>query len=202
MNMNMNMHRALTLSSLLAVGILCAPPAGYSEDRDPALLVGSKKCKICHKKEEQGNQWQKWLDGPHAKAVETLGTDEAKAVGASLGIDDPQTSGKCLKCHSTAYNWTEEPQTEKVAVEEGVGCESCHGPGKNYKKKETMKDREASIAGGMIHPSTQSCALCHNDQNPTWDPEKYTLPDGTKSGFDVEQAYEQVKHPNPLAAND
>jgi hypothetical protein len=198
-------RKHMTRTPLIAVSlaftgaVLCAPPTGLSEDRDPALYVGSKKCKLCHKKEEKGNQWQKWIDGPHSKTFATLATDKAKATAAKLGIEDPQTSGKCLKCHSTAYHWTEEAKTDKVAVEEGVGCESCHGPGKVYKKKEIMNDRKASIDAGMVHPATTSCTKCHNDQNPNWDPEKYTMADGTKTGFDLEQAYEKIKHPNPLA---
>ena len=85
------------------------------------------------------------MDGPHSKTYEVLATDKAKATAAKLGIDDPQTSGKCLKCHSTAYHWTEEVQTEKIPVEEGVSCEFCHGPGKNYKSKKVMKSLGAWI---------------------------------------------------------
>ena len=198
------MHRMVSFpaSIVLVLAVLWGPSNGIAQDRDAALLVGTKKCKMCHKKEEKGNQFQKWLDGPHAKAFEALGSDEAKAAGATLGIEDPQASGKCLKCHSTAYNFTEKLQTEAVLVTDGVSCESCHGPGKNYKKKETMQDRKASIAAGMIHPAAEHCEKCHNEENPTWDPEKYTLADGTKSGFDVEQAYEKIKHPNPNVTHD
>lgn len=175
-----------------------APAAASAEARDASLLVGVKSCKMCHKKDEEGNQFQKWSEGPHAKAFEVLGTDEAKAAGAKYGIENPQTSGKCLRCHSTAYNFTEEVQTQVVPVEEGVSCESCHGPGKNYKSKTVMADREQSIANGMIHPAKQSCTLCHNEESPSWDPERYTKADGTKAGFDVDQAWDKIKHPNPL----
>ncbi len=165
---------------------------------DPALYVGVKSCKMCHKKAEDGEQFKVWSEGPHGKAFATLGTPEAKEVAAKLGIDDPQKSGKCLKCHSTAYNFGEELAVAELPVEEGVSCESCHGPGKNYKKKETMKDRDASIAGGMVYPSKEkSCTLCHNDQSPTWKADRYTKPDGTTTGFDVDQAYEKTKHERP-----
>ena len=91
--MNPRSARAAGIPLLLALAVLAAPRDGYAADPDPGLLVGAKKCKICHKKAEEGNQWQKWLDGPHAKAFATLGTDKAKAVAAELGIDDPQASG-------------------------------------------------------------------------------------------------------------
>ena len=162
-----------------------------------SLCVGAKSCGICHKKDDTGNQLAKWQEGPHAKAIETLGTPKAKEAAAKVGVSDPQTSGKCLKCHSTAYNWTEQVQTQKVKPEEGVSCESCHGPGKKYMMKETMKSREKSIAAGMIYPATKSCPECHNEKSPTYNPERYTTKDGKKVGFDAEQAWEKIKHPNP-----
>lgn len=169
----------------------------FAQSEDPAKLIGTKKCAMCHKKDDKGNQYGKWQSMNHANAYHVLATEEAKAVAAGLGIENPQASGACLKCHSTAYYFTEELQSDAVALEHGVSCESCHGPGADYKKKSIMESREESIANGMVHPAKDRCILCHNDQNPTWDPERYTLPDGTKTGFDVAQAYEKVKHERP-----
>jgi len=192
---------SFTLGSVL---LSCVALNSIAAERDASLYVGVKSCGMCHKKESSGDQLGKWESGPHAKAFETLGTDEAKAAGAKVGVADPQTSGKCLKCHSTAYHFTEELQVKapeggkaKIAVDEGVTCESCHGPGKNYKSKTVMQDREKSVAGGMIYPSTESCQLCHNDQSPSWKADRYTTKAGKKVGFDVEQAYEKIKHPAP-----
>ncbi len=152
---------------------------------DAANYAGTKMCGICHKKEDSGNQLAKWQASPHAKAFETLGTPAAKEVAKKLGIDDPQKSGKCLKCHSTAYNFTEAVATEKIKPEEGVTCESCHGPGNKYKSKSIMESREKSIAAGMIYPATKSCPLCHNEQSPSF------------KGFDEKKFVEKIAHPNP-----
>jgi len=167
-----------------------------AEERDPGKYSGIKSCRMCHKKEDSGNQYGKWVEGPHSKAYEVLATKEAKATAAKLGVDDPQKSGKCLKCHSTAYHWTEEVKTDKISVEDGVTCESCHGPGKGYKSKSVMKDHAKCIENGMVYPATKSCTLCHNDSAPSWKNDRYTK-DGKKVGFDAEQAYEKIKHPNP-----
>jgi hypothetical protein len=154
-------------------------------ERDAANYAGVKTCGICHKKEDSGNQYGIWEKSLHAKAYETLGTEKAKELGKKAGVDDPQKSGKCLKCHSTAYNFTESVATEKVKVEDGVTCESCHGPGKKYMAKSTMEDQAKAIAAGMIHPATQSCTLCHNDQSPTW------------KGFNEEEMVKKIAHPDP-----
>ena len=167
---------------VLALGLTAGAQAP-----DPSLYVGLKSCGMCHKSDEGGNQLAKWQESKHAKAYELLGTPEAKEAGKKVGVDNPQTSGKCLKCHATAYNFGEtDIGNEKLPVTDGVTCESCHGPGKNYKSKETMKDRQQAIAGGMIYPATKSCEKCHNDKSPTYKP-----------GFDAEKAYEKIKHPDP-----
>lgn len=184
----------VTISLFIAVAMTGAVRAA---DRDAANFVGVKMCGICHKKEDIGDQLSKWKTGPHAKAYELLGTPEAKAAGAKLGVSDPQSSGKCLKCHSTAYNWTETVQTEKIKVEDGVVCESCHGPGKGYMAKSTMQSRDKAIAGGLVYPASKSCTLCHNDTNPGWKPDRYTTKDGKKVGFDFEQAFAKIAHPVP-----
>lgn len=195
------MKKIIGLSLALVGGLVWSSVAA---ERDASLYAGTKACAMCHKKDEGGNQFAKWQSGPHAKAIETLGTAAAKAMGAKAGVADPQKSGKCLKCHSTAYNFTEELQVKavgeaapKVAVEEGVTCESCHGPGKNYKSKSVMLDRAQCIANGMVYPATKSCTLCHNDQATSWKADRYTTKDGAKVGFDPEQAYEKIKHPDP-----
>jgi hypothetical protein len=175
--------------------------------QDASLYVGTKTCAMCHKKDEVGNQFGKWQESAHAKAFEVLGSAEGKAAGAKAGVADPQKSGKCLKCHSTAYNFTEELQvkgedggTAKIVPEDGVTCESCHGAGKNYKSKSVMEDRNKCIEGGMVYPATKSCAQCHNEQSPTWKADRYTTKDGKKVGFDADVAYEKIKHPKPAAA--
>lgn len=186
--------------------VLSEDDEGSSSDNE---FVGAAKCKLCHNKEETGAQFTKWSEAKHSKTYELLGSDKAKAVAKELGIENPQESGKCLKCHSTAYFFTESQvaniQTKKdgslrLTVDEGVSCESCHWAGSAYQKKKVMESFDESVMAGMNPKPEESCVKCHNDENPTWDPEKYTLKDGTKSGFDFAQAFEKIKHPNPAAA--
>lgn len=187
---------------LVAVGtvsVACVAMGGGAADKDAASLVGTKACGMCHKKDETGNQLAKWQASAHAKAFAVLATPEAKEVAKKAGVEDPQKSGKCLKCHSTAYFFTDAVKTDKLTPEEGVSCESCHGPGKDYKAMATMKDKAKSVAAGMIDPASQSCASCHNDQSPTWKADRYTTKDGKTVGFDLEQALKKTEHPNPAA---
>ena len=49
-------------------------------------------------------------------------------------------------------------------------CEACHGPGSDYKSMKVMKDRDASIAAGLVIPVEETCKSCHtgapHDQKP------------------------------------
>ncbi|HSG99776.1 MAG TPA: cytochrome c family protein [candidate division Zixibacteria bacterium] len=201
-------RRPLGLGALALVVVALGAFALTSAVGDEAKhnFVGADKCKMCHKKEDAGAQYTIWAESKHANAFAALATDEAKAVAKKMGIEDPQKSGKCLQCHATAYNHGEalaaNIEADKdgaplLTAEEGVSCESCHGAGADYKKKKIMEDRDASIAAGMNAEPKNECVKCHNDKNPTWDPEKYTLADGSKTGFDFDQAFDKIKHPVP-----
>jgi hypothetical protein len=160
-------------------------------------FAGHKKCKTCHKKTEIGNQFGVWLESRHAKAYETLGTEKAKKWGAEVGVDNPQTDDRCIKCHSTAHGVPDDMVSKKFDRTAGVQCESCHGAGKDYRKKKIMMDRDKAIEKGLIIPTEAVCTKCHNDESPAWDPQRFTLADGSKVGFDFEQAAKKIAHPIP-----
>ena len=178
---------------------------GIADPKEPEF-IGAKKCKMCHNKAATGKQYSIWTEAKHSKAFELLGTDSAKAVAAKLGIKDPQTNGKCLKCHSTVYKWTDSLVSNigvkkngkpRITAAEGISCESCHNAGSLYQKKKTMKDFDKSVQAGMNPHPEENCVKCHNSDNPTWNPKKYILKDSTTTGFDFDQAWEKIKHPNP-----
>ena len=160
-------------------------------------FAGHKKCKTCHKKTEIGNQFGVWLESRHAKAYETLGTEKAKKWGAEAGVDNPQTDDRCIKCHSTAHGVPDEMVSRRFDRTAGVQCESCHGAGKDYRKKKIMMDRDKAVEKGLIIPTEAVCTQCHNDESPAWDPQRFTLADGSKVGFDFEQAAKKIAHPIP-----
>lgn len=175
-------HRLGTVLIGMAIGLfLCMGIAVAAEHE----FAGVKKCSICHKKEETGNQYGQWLETKHAKAFERLASPEAKAAGAERGIADPQTSPKCLKCHSTAYYFSEEQVSTAITVEEGVSCESCHGPGKDYMSKTVMKDHDQAVAKGMVVPTEETCLKCHNQESPTFKP------------FNFEERWHEIMHSKP-----
>jgi len=151
-------------------------------------IVGAPKCKTCHKA-KTGDQWKIWTESVHAKAFETLASEEAKKIAADKELGDPQTEDACLKCHTTkAYLGAEAVVSEKgkYADTEGVGCEACHGPGSDYKSKKIMTDPATHEAAGLVMVKTaDACTKCHNEESPTF------------KDFDFEKRWAEIAHPVP-----
>jgi len=151
------------------------------------LYVGADKCKTCHKKESSGEQFTIWEKSAHANAMKTLASAKAKEIATKMGIKDAATDAKCTVCHSTyaAVDAKLIDPKGKLTLEEGVSCESCHGPGSEYKSSKNMKDHNLAVKNGLIVPDEKLCVTCHNDKSPTF------------AGFDYKKFYDKIKHPTP-----
>lgn len=137
--------------------------------------IGAAKCKMCHNKPNKGAQYDKWAEGPHANALETLKGDEK---------NDP----KCLKCHSTAAR-VDGSLVATLGDDEGVSCESCHGPGSVYKNAGIMRNQKLALSKGMILPTEEVCIQCHNEESPTF------------KGFNYDEFVAKISHDDPTTDN-
>ncbi len=146
--------------------------------------VGSEQCRSCHSGPEQGQQYIKWLGSRHGLAYWRLATGWAKFL-ASLREDyqdiiEPISERRCLECHYTGASELSSRYAETFSMQEGVGCETCHGPGSAYLDLEVMSDRDKFIANGGIIPDQQTCRRCHGNQD-----------------FDFEEMFAKIAHPKP-----
>ena len=101
---------------------------------EPGPLVGWQRCADCHRIEADF-----WRQSRHAKAYETL---RAK---------DQHFNQGCLPCHVTGPASTTLPSHLQA-----VGCESCHGPGREHStdpKRPMIKQ-----------PPAQTCLGCHTPE--------------------------------------
>jgi len=75
----------------------------------------------------------------------------------------------------------------KFKIKDGVQCETCHGPGSEYKTLKIMKSRESAIANGLkvYEKIEELCIKCHNPESPTFKKVDFTA------------AWEKIKHPIP-----
>jgi hypothetical protein len=109
------------------------PPATKSDYR------GQASCSPCHDKNLAA-----WRQDAHSRAFETL-----KKQGDHKNPD-------CIGCHVTGYGaggyLLSSPSRSRDF--EGVGCESCHGPGKGHPGRR------------MAIPGEKTCAPCHAGLGP------------------------------------
>jgi predicted CxxxxCH...CXXCH cytochrome family protein len=114
--------------------------------------VGIKFCKMCHQGEKNGSIYEKWQASKHSQATANM-------------LKSPDKAEKCFNCHSTGYGkgGYDTAVNDTTGKFDGVQCEACHGPGSDYKKMDIMKDKQKSIANGLIMPKPEDCKNCHNN---------------------------------------
>jgi hypothetical protein len=178
------------------------------DDKAKGRYQGAKKCKNCHSAKATGNQYAKWLDAGHAKAHKVLGTAKAKEAGKKRGVDNPQTSAKCLKCHVTGFGLPKARFDRKFDPKLGVQCETCHGPGEKHVKARFAAAEDAEDDGDgfgfdedddedaepvkipkseiVARPDLANlCIKCHNKASPGFE------------GFCVAERLKKIRHLNP-----
>lgn len=179
------------MSGLIVVLATSLATTAHSQTKEakPAKYVGVAMCKACHNTTKSGKQFSIWQESAHAKAYETLASDEAKAIAKKMGIEDPQKSEKCLQCHTTGFGVDAKLKGPKLTLEEGVSCEACHGPGSNYRSMRVMKELWAGKVKpesvGLVMPDEKTCTGCHNEKSPTF------------KGFKYEEMVKKIAHPVP-----
>jgi hypothetical protein len=174
-----------TILILTALAITLAAFAALADDN---TIIGAAKCKMCHKKPAVGEQFKIWSESSHASAYATLKGEEAAAIAKEKGLGNAWEEAACLKCHDTqAFLGAELDPKTKYTIEEGVGCEACHGAGSGYKKKSVMQDHDAAVAAGLILEGEATCIKCHNEESPTF------------KAFVFEERWAEIAHPIPEA---
>ena len=122
------------LCALAIPAFVFAPPA-RSEGESGARYTGVASCagSTCHGRMEgdgtivRQDELMRWQEpstpgGAHSRAWAVLNNNRSQFIARNLGIGDPAKAQMCLGCHSTAGT------ARAVPAEDGVGCESCHGP--------------------------------------------------------------------------
>ncbi len=146
-------------------------------------------CSACHRTEKAGKQFDIWKASAHASAFKVLESPKADEIAKANGLKVKASEApECLKCHVTGYG-VDKSLTAVLKMEDGIQCESCHGPGSDYKSIPIMKDKAKAEAAGLVLATDDPklCTQCHNSKSPTFKEFKY------------KEAWEKIKHPIPVA---
>ena len=113
------------------------------------------------------NEYSTWKKhDPHSRAWQMLLNEDSKRIAHHLGISAPEKEPLCLECHSTHVQKGSAQST--FQVEDGVGCESCHGAAEKWLAPHAARDSSHAnnVRLGMTElssPSSQAtlCLSCH-----------------------------------------
>jgi len=121
------------------------------EPLDPLALegfVGSHYCISCHGATHPGTV-KTWRESPMAATYERIRHEPVK--------------DNCVPCHTTGLN-----SATGHYAEEGVGCEACHGPGREAVRLVLAgKTNEHKELIRIDQNSKPVCERCHNPHVPT-----------------------------------
>ena len=149
------MKRAL---GALVVVLAVSAAAAAGGDR---VYVGQAVCLECHR-DSHRDDFSVLYRARHDRAYAALEWPASREIARLSGIDgDPLSSPICLGCHATAADVEAWERDETFAIEDGVQCERCHGPGSDYAAAEIMVDPEAARAAGLRIPTESNCPVCH-----------------------------------------
>ncbi len=172
--------RKITFSFSLLLSFICLTTiAAEAQTKNPAnaayMGVGSCSSSNCHGGADPRagsdvlqNEYVTWTQfDQHSRAWSHLTTEESKKIAVNLGIGSPEKEPLCLRCHSTYFD-EHGRKAANFQVEDGVGCETCHGAAENYLGSHTANDatHERNVQAGMIDvvaPDKRAklCTTCH-----------------------------------------
>ncbi len=166
--------------------------SAFTSSNGPAgdfKYIGVDKCAgACHKGDSKGKQLEIWQDSKHSQAYKVLQTPEADKIAQDKGFTTPAAeTPACLKCHVLGKDIVEAELDATFDKTQGVQCETCHGPGSEYKKLTIMKDKQKAIENGLIiHTEKEAfCTTCHNSDSPTF------------KSFNYDESWAKIQHTDP-----
>jgi hypothetical protein len=125
----------------------------------------------------QGQEYFHWLQAdPHAQAGRRILQPRfqevlRRASNRPDGEADPQMYARCVRCHDPTGLASAQDQSSlegQAGVAQGIGCESCHGPARQWLTKhyERGVSRQSLLDLGMTDTKSvmvraRLCAACH-----------------------------------------
>lgn len=160
-----------------AILFLCV--SSYAAPQGPAASQytgpGSCASSSCHgaiqpktETDVQQNEYSTWVvQDKHSKAYAVLSNAQSKRIARNLKLSEPaERSAKCLACHALDVPASRRART--FELDDGVSCESCHGPASAWLGPHTSKNwtHEQSVRLGMYDTKelvkrSELCLSCH-----------------------------------------
>lgn len=166
------MRRIAIATILFAATVVAQQPAST-----PGHYLGAANCANsgCHGSTQPlnathvlQNEYYTWLNSDrHAQSYDVLFNDKSARIVKNMRLRKrAYEENLCLDCHTS--NIPAQLVEGQIGLEEGVQCETCHGPASGWRAEHTEEGwtHEQSVARGMIDLRKISargvvCMACH-----------------------------------------
>jgi hypothetical protein len=196
------MGRARGLLLVTVVALPAAAPIA-AEEPAPARFVGVEVCATCHGQPETGDQYRVWTASMHARTYIVLATGyQAMIDPAARGLVDPGfgraiseraaelgADTDCMACHAAGSEVGEELRADTFHLEDGVQCETCHGPGSHHVAAHQNPDAAPPGERRLPLSDLEDCLRCHRHK-----PSHSVL---DRHPFVAQQSWQKIAHPMP-----
>jgi hypothetical protein len=138
---------------------------------------GAASCSAaaCHGATEgkglKGSEYSTWIDhDAHAHAHSVLFNDRSQRIARNLHLQQPaHESAICLPCHAASP--PDGQRGERFQINDGVSCETCHGPAEKWLTQHYLSDwktkNDAQKLSLGFEPTknllarARGCIMCH-----------------------------------------
>lgn len=173
-----NFIKPLNVAIISICSLIAAPIAlANLPQQDGHVHLGPASCAAsqCHgatvASEEYNvslNEYTVWSRrDPHSGSYKVLLNRESQEIARKLGLPDAHQQDVCLDCH--ADNVAPNMRGERFRIEDGVGCEACHGGAEQWlgvHDDDPLTGRQDSLELGLYSTEepikrAQLCLSCH-----------------------------------------
>jgi Cytochrome c554 and c-prime len=165
----------LRVGTLLVVAemvVAALPDATAEEAKAGGRYLGAISCSSssCHGGAgERHNQFIVWSQRDfHARASLILTNARSTQIALSLGQQAAPENPRCTVCHAPLTGISQVGSGPAARPQEGVSCESCHGPAEAWLRSHTRRDYTYAmrVSNGMRdlrkpYVRANACVACH-----------------------------------------
>lgn len=151
-------------------------PGTLAQGSGPARFTGSPSCSSssCHGGGTGKNQaWLFAKKDVHRRGAELLANTRSQRIAEALQLPDATRAQACLVCHSPLQTVPPDRFVKGALPENGVSCESCHGPAEHWLRFHTRPDvtHAQMVAVGLrelgdYYHRGNNCVACHLNIDP------------------------------------
>ena len=168
---------AAALFLQISLATASPPAAGHDKITMAARYIGSAGCSSssCHGAAgERHNQYLVWSQHDfHARASLILTNARSMQMAQSLGLASASSDARCTVCHSPLSAISPGRIAHAEQRDNGVSCESCHGPAESWLRSHTRRDYTYAmrVSSGLrdlrnLYVRANACVACHQVLEP------------------------------------